>query len=457
MLRAGVLAALLAGSSVIGGPVGETVTPTSTATGTGTSSATATGTGTGTAGSTADVTPTRTETRTPTKSRSQSASPSSTPLTCSNPNTPVRVQLLNNIFPLGGDDVLEPIVLPAHLQGFGGWPVRRALAAVDDPTKLNLPDSARRDLQAYTVQPMSYDPQLSYIQFTGEPHHWHCPDLNIEDALRTGFGAVALTDGQRASVRFSAPCVAPCSFSLSDITMLLSTLPPWFLSSADEASVVFKFELGRYYYKPDAAHQQRRYSHTSQRRELEEIEETEAAEARARGLTYAGPGVIVDWEHSGGAVWSDHMRVQNHTRAYTLGLGDLHYDIPTQCPFDGYLPGDFKLMLTPYISYDRRRCPQPRDQVEQSPQQIRWSLSFEEGARKPSTIFSDAGGFDLLPVCPSTTNGQVTGLAQNNRALHISQQWFPDVCLGTNSEFWSCSGIFPRPDSEWLYPLWASL
>jgi hypothetical protein len=196
------------------------------------------------------------------------------------------------------------------------------------------------------------------------------------------FGGVVLTDQQRVSLRFSAPCkVFPCTFKLTHFSLILEALPAYFLAPNASASVSFLFQLGRYY--------------------------TNTPPSSSRRLTAASPAPnyapYVDFQTS---VWTKTFTVTaGGPTLFDLALDGLQYTLWNAS--GAVTPGDIKLVITPFVHYNRdgisdslRSC---------TPEQIRWLLSRPPASTAPISRwgFSEALGFDMLPGCPNTCNSAV--------------------------------------------------
>jgi hypothetical protein len=196
------------------------------------------------------------------------------------------------------------------------------------------------------------------------------------------FGGVVLTDQQRVSLRFSAPCkVFPCTFKLTHFSLILEALPAYFLAPNASASVSFLFQLGRYY--------------------------TNTPLSSSRRLTAASPAPnyapYVDFQTS---VWTKTFTVSaDGPTLFDLALDGLQYTLWNVS--GAVTPGDIKLVITPFVHYNRdgisaslRSC---------TPEQIRWLLSRPPASSAPISRwgFSEALGFDMLPGCPNTCNSAV--------------------------------------------------
>jgi len=196
------------------------------------------------------------------------------------------------------------------------------------------------------------------------------------------FGGVVLTDQQRIAITFTSPCSAPpCSFTLTALTLCLKNLPSYFLSPDAVAGVSFKVELGRYYTNVPP-------------------------HLRARQLTFSSPSPnyapYVDIQST---IWTPKIYVGPNVTCFTVPLAGLHYTLWAESA--AVTPGDFKLIVTPYIHYDRTHAGVPQSVLDCTPEQIEWVLASPLNCTEPSSYFSHGTGFLMPPGCPQNVNGQL--------------------------------------------------
>jgi hypothetical protein len=235
------------------------------------------------------------------------------------------------------------------------------------------------------------------------------------------FGGVVLTDQQRIAITFTSPCSAPpCSFTLTALTLCLKNLPPYFLAPGAVASVSFKVELGRYY--------------------------TNVAPTLRRQLTFSSPAPhyapYVDIQST---IWTPKIYVGPNVTCFTVPLTGLHYTLWAESAL--VAPGDFKLIITPYIHYDRSHASVHQSVLDCTPEQIEWVLASPLNCTEPSSYFSHGTGFLMPPGCPQNVNGQLVNGAGRRELANGARKltnWYPDICVAGDP--WHCLGFFPSID-----------
>jgi hypothetical protein len=297
------------------------------------------------------------------------------------------------------------------------------------------------------------------------------------------YGSITLTDQQPVSVRFSSPCPLgsyPCTFGLKRLTVILAAIPPhpyfcsytnswWsngfpipFGNDCPVATVSFKVELGRYYKNPSAG------------RIDVEVQTT---------------------------VWTRKFLVRGDDQVYNLSLQGLFFSVWNPAT-SNRIPGDMKLIITPYIHYTDVVIDALRD-----PAQIQWKLSKPSwSGTSPWSRFEfvKPRAFQMLPGCPASYDSELIydNVPMRERMLageHIRQEhermetkqarllkqdqtesadkreltnvapscsptpkattclptqppWYPDVCCFKDQ--WTCVPAFPALDLEGLLPCW---
>jgi hypothetical protein len=226
-------------------------------------------------------------------------------------------------------------------------------------------------------------------------------------------GGILLTDQQSVSLRFTTPCAgSSCYFTLTRLSIPLRSLPAYFLPPDAAATVSFKVELGRYYTNLPPV-----------RRQLT---------GASASPNYAP---FVDFQTS---VFTEAVTVPATSTLFTLSLLGLHYRLHDDVA--GVTSGDMKVVITPYIHYDRSRASAGSAEVAATPEQIEWMLSEPAEQSLPVSGFVNATGFDAPPACLSTGNG-VLVTASASRLLTGVTSFFPPGC--TASSDWRCTGLFP--------------
>jgi len=256
------------------------------------------------------------------------------------------------------------------------------------------------------------------------------------------FGGVALTDQQRVAITFTSPCPAPpCMFTLTNLTLCLKALPAYFLSPDAVATVSFKVELGRY------------YTNNPVRRQLDGEEAGKqrggAAEGSGRQLHSSPAPNFAPYVDIQTTVWTPKIYVGPNVTCFTVPLTGLHYNLWALSSL--VTPGDIKLIITPYIHYDRSHASVPQSVLDCTPEQIEWVLGSCINNTVPVSYFDRATGFLMPPGCPQNVNGQLvstrrlsaSGDAQEESAAHARRltNWFPDVCISQDP--WDCLGFYP--------------
>jgi len=183
------------------------------------------------------------------------------------------------------------------------------------------------------------------------------------------------------------------------------------------ATVSFKVELGRYYTNLPPAHR--------------------------RGLTNSSPAPnyapYVDIQTT---VWTPKIYVGPAVTCFTVPLTGLKYTLWAES--SAVAPGDFKLIITPYIHFDRTHAGVSQSVLDCTPEQIEWVLANPINETVPTSYVTRATGFLMPPGCPQNVNGQLVASSGGRRELGDARQltnWYPDVCRSQDP--WDCLGFFP--------------
>jgi hypothetical protein len=145
-------------------------------------------------------------------------------------------------------------------------------------------------------------------------------------------------------------------------------------------------------------------------------------------------------------IWTPKIYVGPNVTCFTLPLAGLHYTLWADS--GAVTPGDFKLIITPYIHYDRTHAGVPQNVLHSTPEQIEWVLASPLNCTEPSSYFSHGTGFLMPPGCPQNVNGQLVTSNGGRRELANGARqltnWYPDICR--NGDPWHCLGFFPSID-----------
>jgi hypothetical protein len=330
-----------------------------------------------------------------------SATPSALPSPAGDADL-VLVELLSNILPLQGDGVPA---LPRLLESEGG-------AAPAEPR------TARKLTGASATPTPSPSPSSVPRNFV----------LDVAPYPNATYGGFLLSDQEHVSLRFTASCSsAPCTLKLAAVAMVLQAAPAFFLPPDAHATLSFRVQLGRY------------YTNVRSTASMTPC----ASQSRSRQLTNPSPSPnyapYVDFQST---IWTAPVDLPASPTLVNISLAGLQY---TLWGADASVaPGDLKLVVTPYIHYDRSNVLVASDVLACSLEQVQWLLTEPVLRSRPVSAFVDTTGFDAAPACLSTVNG-VPVPSTSSRVLTsgASGGLFPPGCSSGASHDWRCVGIFP--------------